>query len=94
MKSMKSIISIKSIALSRIPVTLQAGIHPPSAPPTLPVLSEYRPDGTEKLITNNERIPSRLGAWLSRPRQQSRARCPKTVEKIPQHSTKQLRTKN
>ena len=44
---MKSIISIKSIALSRIPVTLQAGIHPPSAPPTLPVLSEYRSDGTE-----------------------------------------------
>ncbi len=40
---MKSIISIKSIALSRIPVTLQTGIHPPSAPPTFPVLSGYRP---------------------------------------------------
>ena len=32
-----------------------------------------------------EWIPSRLGAWLSRPRQPSRARCPKTVEKSRPH---------
>ena len=56
------------------------GWHPPpSAPSTLPGV---------------EWIPSRQGAWLSRQRQPSRARCPKTVEKIPPHSTKQLKTNN
>ena len=79
MKTTASIASMASIKIMKSLNLLSVWHPPPSVPLTLPGV---------------ECIPPRLGAWLSRPRQPSRARYPKTVEKIPPHSTKQLKTDN
>ena len=89
---MKSIISIKSIALSRIPVTLQAGIHPPSAPPTFPVLSGYHPGwGRGSPGRANRRgLDARRRLRKSRPHGQFFI----LHLTIPSHNTNQLKTNN
>ena len=93
--SIKSIVSIKIHEKPQCPLSVA---ERSSVQPTLPVSGVHcdsvcsDPTGLQAgihLPQPRQRSPVLSGyRRLSRQRQPSRARCPKTVEKIPPHSTK------